>query len=31
MLSLEESDPEYGDTEINFFVWIGTERANLIM
>ena len=29
-LGLEESDNEYSDTEINFSIWVGTDRANLI-
>ena len=29
MLGLEESDIEYSDTEINFSMWVGTDRANL--
>ena len=31
MLGPEESDIEYSDTEINFPLWAGTDRANLIM
>ena len=30
ILGLEESDTEYWDTEINFSMWVGTDRANLI-
>ena len=30
MLGLEESDNEYSDTEINFSIWVGRDRANLI-
>ena len=29
-LGLEESDNEYSDTEINFSIWVGRGRANLI-
>ena len=28
---LKESDNEYSDTEINFSIWMGKDRANLIM
>ena len=30
MLGLEKSDNEYSDTEINFSIWVGKDRANLI-
>ena len=30
MLELEKNDTEYSDTEINFSIWVGTDRANLI-
>ena len=29
MLGLAESDIEYSDTEINFPMWLGTDRASL--
>ena len=30
MLGFEESDNEYSETEINFSIWVGKDRANLI-
>ena len=30
MLGLDESDIEYSNTETNFSIWVGTDRANLI-
>ena len=27
MLGLDESDIEYSNTEINFSIWVGTDRA----
>ena len=30
MLGLEENDNEYSDTDINFPIWVGKDRANLI-
>ena len=30
LLGLEESNDEYSDTEINFSIWVGKDRANLI-
>lgn len=30
MLGLEESDLEYSNTEINFSIWIGRDKANLV-
>ena len=30
MLGLERNDTEFSDIEINFSMWVGTDRANLI-